>query len=146
MITKRTVPILAAAVILIAAVASPASAQGMGGGMGMGMWQGFIAKICVKDLQTLCPGVEPGPGQRACLEGKSKQLSGTCLAAVESTGPDRGRGTGPVATLCMNDIAKFCPEVEHAFGQVRMCLSSHKSELGEACVIALENTGPGWAH
>lgn len=147
MITKRTVPILAAAAFMVgAAIASPASAQGMGGGMGMGMWQGLIGKICAKDLQMLCLGVEPGPGQRACLEGKSKQLSESCLAAVESTGPDRGRGTGPVATLCMNDIAKFCPEVEHAFGKVRTCLASHKGELGKSCVIALENTGPGWAH
>ncbi len=145
MITKRTVPILAAAAVLIgAAIASPASAQGMGGGLGM--WQVLIGKICAKDLQTLCPGVEPGPGQRACLEGKSKQLSETCLATVESTGPDRGRGTGPVATLCMSEIAKYCPEVEHAFGKVRMCLVSHKGELGEACVLTLENTGPGSMH
>jgi hypothetical protein len=137
---------LAAAAVLLAAIASPAAGQGMGGGMGMGMWQGLLTKLCAKELQTLCPGAEQGLPQRTCLEGKSKDLSEACRLTVESTGPDRGRGTGPVATLCMNEIAKFCPEVEHAFGKVRMCLSSHKGELGEACTVALENTGPGWVH
>jgi hypothetical protein len=135
----------AAAMLIGAAITTPASAQGTGGGMGMGMWQGVVDKLCAKELAAHCAG-QPGLGLRACLEGKPKELSENCRLAVESTGPDRGRGTGPVATLCMNEIAKFCPEVEHAFGKVRICLSSHKGELGEGCVIALENTGPGWAH
>jgi hypothetical protein len=143
---RKTLAAAAAALLIGAAIASPASAQGMGGGMGMGMWQGVVDKLCAKELTAHCAGVQPGQGQRACLEGRSKELSEDCRLAVESTGPDRGRGTGPVATLCMNEIAKFCPEVEHAFGKVRMCLSSHKGELGGGCTIALENTGPGWAH
>ena len=44
----------------------------------------------------------------------------------------------------MNEISKFCPEVEHAFGQVRTCLNAHSGELGEACTVALDNTGPRW--
>ncbi len=126
------------------ALATAASAQSMGPGGGMGMWQGLIGKLCAKDIETHCKGLEQGPAQRACLEAKSKELSENFQLALESTGPDRGRGMGPVATLCMNEISKFCPEVEHAFGQVRMCLESRKSELGEACTIALDNTGPRW--
>ncbi len=146
---RQKVMAVGAAVLLIA-LASPASAQGMGPGggmggmgMGMGMWQGLVGKLCAKDIATHCKA-EQGPGQRACLEGKSKDLSENCRLAIESTGPDRGRGTGPVATLCMNEISKFCPEVEHAFGQVRNCLNAHSGQLGEACAIALENTGPRW--
>jgi hypothetical protein len=136
---KQALAIGAAAIAL--SLASPASPQGMG--MGMGMWQDLLTKLCPKEIDAHCKGVEAN-GLRTCLEGKLKELSETCQTAVESTGPDRGRGTGPVASLCMNDIAKFCPTVEHAFGQVRTCLNSHKSELGEACVIALDNTGPRW--
>jgi hypothetical protein len=144
---KNAIAVGAAAIFI--ALASPASAQGMGpgggmGGMGMGMWQGVVGKLCVKDIEMHCAGIGEGPGQRACLEGKSKELSENCRLALESTGPDRGRGTGPVATLCMSEIAKFCPEVEHAFGQVRTCLSAHSGELGEACTVALDNTGPRW--
>ena len=76
--------------------------------------------------------------------GRRFAAQGRTLLALELTGPDRGRGTGPVATLCMNEISKFCPEVEHAFGQVRNCLNAHSGELGEACTIALENTSPRW--
>ena len=134
----------AGAAAICIALASPASAQGMGPGGGMGMWQGLIVKLCAKDIETHCVGMEQGPGLRACLEGKSKELSENCLTAIELTGPDRGRGTGPVASLCMNEISKFCPEVEHVFGEVRTCLNAHSGELGEACTIALENTGPRW--
>ena len=149
---RKNVMAVGAAAILIA-LASPASAQGMGpgggmgmGGMGMGraMWQGVVDKLCAKDIEAHCKSAEQGPGQRACLEGKSKDLTENCRLALESTGPDRGRGTGPVATLCMKEINKFCPEVEHAFGQVRICLNAHRGELGEACTTALENTGPRW--
>jgi hypothetical protein len=145
----RTNAMAVGAASILIALASPASAQGMGpgggmGGMRMGMWQALVGKLCVKDIETHCKGAGQGPDQRTCLEGKSKDLSENCRLALESTGPDRGRGTGPVATLCMNEIAKFCPEVEHAFGQVRNCLNAHGGELGEACTIALENTGPRW--
>jgi hypothetical protein len=142
---KQALAIGAAAFALTVAV--PASGQGMGPGGGMGpgpgMWQTLLTKLCAKEAGTYCKDVEPGK-LRTCLEGKLKELSPTCQAGVESTGPDRGRGSGPVATLCMDDIAKFCPTVEHAFGQVRNCLNSHKAELGEACVTALDNTGPNW--
>jgi hypothetical protein len=141
---RKNAMAVAATAILIA-LATPASAQGMGPGRGMGgMWQGLIVKLCAKDIETHCKGADQGPGQRTFLEGKLKDLSENCRLALESTGPDRGRGTGPVATLCMNEISKFCPEVEHAFGQVRNCLNAHSGELGEVCTIAIENTGPRW--
>jgi hypothetical protein len=141
---RKNAMAVGAAAILIA-LASPATAQGMGGmGMGGAMWQGLIGKLCAKDIDTHCAGIAQGSDQRACLEGKSKDLSENCRLALESTGPDRGRGPGPVSTLCMNEISKFCPEVEHAFGQVRNCLNAHSGELGEACTIVLDDTGPRW--
>ena len=99
---KNAIAVGAAAIFI--ALASPASAQGMGpgggmGGMGMGMWQAVVGKLCVKDIETHCAGIGQGPGQRACLEGKSKELTENCRLALEFTGPDRGRGTGPVATF-----------------------------------------------
>ena len=141
---RKNAMAVGAAAILIA-LASPATAQGMGGmGMGRAMWQGLIGKLCAKDIDTHCAGIAQGSGQRACLEGKSKDLSENCRLALESTGLDRGNGPGPVATLCTKEISKFCPGVEHAFGQVRNCLHAHSGELGEACTIVLDNTGPRW--
>ncbi len=78
---RKNVIAVGAAAILIA-LASPASAQGMGPGggmgsmgMGRGMWQGVVDKLCAKDIEAHCKDAEQWPGQRACLEGKSKDLS-----------------------------------------------------------------------
>ena len=74
---KNAIAVGAAAIFI--ALASTASAQGMGlgggmGGMGMGMWQAVVGKLCVKDIETHCAGIGQGPGQRTCLEAKSKEL------------------------------------------------------------------------
>ncbi|MFT4078002.1 cysteine rich repeat-containing protein [Rhodomicrobium lacus] len=125
------------------ALATGAAAQGGMGG-GRGMWQGVVTKLCPAEIARHCATV-PAAAQRDCLAGKIKELPEPCLTAVESTGADRGPGSGPVASLCMTEIAKFCPEVEHVQGQVRRCLMQHSAELGTPCTVALENTGPAWA-
>ena len=61
---------------------------------GKGSRQAFRAK----DIETHCAGIRQGPGQRACLEG-SKEPVGELPSRARVTGPDRGRGTGPVATF-----------------------------------------------
>ena len=78
---RKNAMAVGAAAILIA-LASPATAQGMGGmGMGGAMWQGLIGKLCAKDIDTHCAGIAQGSSQRACLEGKSKDLSENCRLA-----------------------------------------------------------------
>lgn len=146
MTTLRNATLAAMAFIAAVAVTSPVYAQGMGQGMGMGRGMGPgmgpVAKLCTKEIAAHCAKVEQGPALRTCLEAKSAELSEDCRVAVESTGPDRTPGTGPVARLCMTEVGKFCAEVEHKNGQVRTCLESHRSELGEACTAALDTTGP----
>ncbi|MEJ2227119.1 MAG: cysteine rich repeat-containing protein [Alphaproteobacteria bacterium] len=119
--------------------------QGRGGGMGRGMGRmAVVTKLCAKEISTHCTKEQQGPGLRTCLEAKEKELSENCQTALEATGPDSGRGSGPVARLCMVEIDKFCAEVEHVNGQVRTCLEKKRSELGNACTVALDNTGWGW--
>jgi hypothetical protein len=112
----------------------------MGGGMGMGP----VAKLCAAELEKHCAG-QRGPAARSCLEAKEAELSEDCRVALESTGPDRGPGTGPVARLCMVEIDKFCTGdgMEHGTGLIRDCLEKHRSELGNACTTALDTTGWG---
>lgn len=52
-------------------------------------------------------------------------------------------GTGPVATQCVEDIAKFCAGKEHGQGDIRACLQTKYSELSADCKQALDTTGPG---
>jgi hypothetical protein len=129
---------LASSIALTAGV----SAQGMG--RGGGAWMGPVPKLCAKEIKEYCADKPQGPKLRACLEAKSDKLSENCQIAVDSTGPDRGRGTGPVARLCVEEIGKYCSEVEHVAGRVRLCLEKHKKDLGEACVTALQTTGWGF--
>lgn len=152
---KRNTLAMVAVAALGIAIASPAAAQGMGpgggmggmgGGGGMGL-MGLVVKLCTKDIEKHCATTPQGTALRTCLEAKSKELSENCQTALDLTGPNRGMGTGPVAQLCMADIGKFCAEVPHQNGQVRMCLEKHRAELAEPCTVALDNTGPGrWMH
>lgn len=132
------------ATIVGIAFASPAFSQGMGrGGMGMGPGPAIVTKLCTKEIETHCANTQSGAAQRSCLEAKSKELSENCQEALESTGPNMGPGSGPVARLCMKEIGKYCAEVPHENGKVRICLEEKRKELGEACIVALDNTGPG---
>ena len=152
--SKITVVVLGVAAL---AASGLAFAQGMGQGRGQGMGMGpgggrgmgmgrmaIVTKLCAKEISTHCAKAQPGQAQRTCLEAKEDELSENCQTALDSTGSGSGQGTGPVARLCMVEISKFCSEVEHVNGQVRTCLEKKRSELGEACTIALDNTGWGW--
>lgn len=50
--------------------------------------------------------------------------------------------TGPVATACKDDIAKFCAGKAHD-GKVRSCLENNYDKVAAACKTALDTTGGG---
>lgn len=51
--------------------------------------------------------------------------------------------TGPVASACKADIAKFCVGKGHGNRQTRTCLERHKDKVSASCKTALETTGGG---
>ncbi|ABD89836.1 hypothetical protein [Rhodopseudomonas palustris] len=140
---------------LAALLSAPAFAQGPGPGggpgpgMGMGMGgggmgrMGVITALCTKEIAAHCPTTPRGPAAWVCLNDHQKDLGENCLAAVEGTGPDMGPGMGPVARLCMSEIAEHCAGIEHGSGLVRRCLDSTRDKLSEGCRLALDNTGWG---
>ncbi len=52
--------------------------------------------------------------------------------------------SGPVATVCKDDIAKMCAGKPHD-GEVRACLESSYDKVSSACKTALDTTGGGRA-
>jgi hypothetical protein len=66
-------------------------------------------------------------------------------AALAQNSGSPGTGTGPVATACKDDIAKYCADKEHGQGAVRRCLEEHHDNVSQACRNALDNTGPRWS-
>lgn len=51
--------------------------------------------------------------------------------------------SGPVATACKDDIARYCADKEHGHGEVRACLEAHKDKVSATCRDALETTRGG---
>ena len=50
---------------------------------------------------------------------------------------------GPVGAACQDDIARYCPEINHIGGAVRLCLDEHISQVSLECRQALETAAPG---
>ena len=51
-----------------------------------------VAQACKKDMETLCPGVEPGDGRiAACMKENRRKLSDGCKAALKA---QRGAAKG----------------------------------------------------
>jgi hypothetical protein len=67
-------------------------------------------------------------------------LAATAASAQQ---PGRGPGQGPVAQQCVEDIAKYCSDKEHANRAVRTCLEANKAKVSAACKTALDTTGGG---
>lgn len=53
------------------------------------------------------------------------------------------QGTGPVASACADDIAKYCAGKSHENREARTCLEANKSKVTAACKTALDTTGGG---
>jgi Cysteine rich repeat len=51
--------------------------------------------------------------------------------------------SGPVATICSKEIAKYCAKAGHGNAQTRNCLEKHRKDLSAACRKALDTTGGG---
>ncbi|NQW12197.1 MAG: PepSY domain-containing protein [Alphaproteobacteria bacterium] len=70
------------------------------------------------------------------------RTAATVFAALAFIGGAHAQ-TGPVATQCAADIAKYCANLSHGGGAVRACLEEHEHEVTQACRTALETTGHG---
>lgn len=53
------------------------------------------------------------------------------------------QGTGPVATACAADLAKYCAGKSHENREARTCLEANKGKVSSACKTALDTTGGG---
>lgn len=65
------------ALVVAAAVATPAAAQNMQAEMRM------LRGACSSDVQRLCPGVQPGEGRiKSCLMANKDQMTVGCAKAL----------------------------------------------------------------
>ncbi|HKR88446.1 MAG TPA: cysteine rich repeat-containing protein [Phenylobacterium sp.] len=66
-----------------------AAAQPMG--MGGGGEEGMLRQACSGDVQTLCPGIQPGGGKlKQCLREHADKVSPGCKEAMRAAKTERG--------------------------------------------------------
>ena len=90
---------------------------------------------CAKDVQTLCPGIEPGDGRIAkCMRENKDKLSAECKAQKEKM----KAAFKEVKEACQDDVEKFCGEMKPGRGRIMKCMKEHKEQLSPACKAEVE--------
>ena len=104
---------------------------------------------CSEDIAKFCKNIEPGMvALMGCLEKHENELSDACKE-YESTmlGPraekrEKVRELTTFRQSCINDMRKFCNDVDPGQGGLMRCLKEHENELSTACnesITALQN-------
>jgi len=108
---------------------------------------GLTAQIkgCDDDVKQYCPGLSP-KSQKAfmCLMAYEAQLSNACKIGITEAAMSIKMGMAAIdysIRACENDADKHCLEVTPGNGNIIRCLKKHESEVSQACVSALKETG-----
>jgi hypothetical protein len=104
-----------------------------------------VMTACEPEITAYCSQVTMGEGRLlACFYAHEDKLSGRCqyalyegVAALE----DFAAAITHLAAECIDDLEKFCAEVELGEGRVGTCLLEHKAEVTDACKQAIEDVG-----
>jgi len=104
-----------------------------------------VMAACEVEVDTYCSQVTPGEGRLlACFYAFEDKLSGRCQYAIYEGAAQLEQfatAVTHVATECMDDLEKFCAQVELGEGRVGTCLLEHKDEVSPACSQAMDDTG-----
>ena len=104
---------------------------------------------CSEDIAKFCKNIEPGMvALMVCLEKHENELSDACKEYESTTLVPRVEKQEKVRELttfrqsCINDMRKFCNDVDPAQSGLMRCLKEHENELSTACnesIKALQN-------
>lgn len=91
--TRRTARFAVAGGLMLGLMAPAATAQPMA--TGGGGEEVALRQACGSDVQTLCPGIQPGGGKlKACLKAHSDKVSIGCKKALVEAKRARSAGQG----------------------------------------------------
>jgi len=104
-----------------------------------------VMTACEVEVDTYCSQVTPGEGRLlACFYAFEDKLSGRCQYAIYEGAAQLEQFAAAVthvASECMDDLEKFCAQVELGEGRVGTCLLEHKAEVSPGCSQAMDDTG-----
>ena len=93
-----------------------------------------IDSACAKDVERLCPGLQPGPKLRKCIQEKQPEFSPECKARIE----ERETLRREFLKSCNDDIRTYCANTERGRGRLRRCLQAQTDRLSPECRSVLE--------
>ena len=104
-----------------------------------------VMAACEPEIKAYCSQVTLGEGRLlACFYAHEDKLSGQCQWAIYEGAAQLEQfavAVTYVAKECMNDLEKYCAEVEFGEGRVGTCLLEHKAEVTDACKQAIDDVG-----
>ena len=136
---KRNLIIAVVAVLLLGVAGAWAEEEGDVGIID------HVMTACEPEITAFCSQVTPGEGRLlACFYAHEDKLSGRCGYALYEAAAaleDFAAAVTHVANQCLDDMEKFCAQVELGEGRVATCLLEHKAEVTEACRQAIDDVG-----
>ncbi len=90
---------------------------------------------CAKDMDLLCPGVNPGPEMHKCMHDNRKKISKECKSKMA----DMKKAMKGIHAACHEDAEKYCGDVKPGKGAMKSCMKDHMDELSQACKDKLED-------
>ena len=104
-----------------------------------------VMAACEPEIEAYCSQVTLGEGRLlACFYAHEDKLSGQCQWAIYEGAAQLEQFATAVTYLakeCMDDLEKFCAEVELGEGRVGTCLLEHKAEVDDTCRQAMDDVG-----
>ncbi len=102
-------------------------------------------KGCSNEIKTYCSAVTPGGGRLvSCAKAHEDKLSSDCVYAINRAGywvRFLASTLQYVATQCVADAVKFCPDVKLGEERVLNCLATNRVKLNKYCGLALSDIG-----
>ncbi len=101
---------------------------------GKGQHQG----ACAKDVERLCPGVQPGEGRIVqCMKAHQNEVSPECKTDMQA----KEERFKHAKEACQGDVDQFCKGVDPGEGRIMHCLKEHESQISAKCRSAFPHDG-----
>ena len=96
----------------------------------------IVEMKCDAEVEQVCPQSMQGEGRRQCMERRMTQLPRMCQQILQQR-LVRWKESSGHAQVCVEDVKRFCPEVQAGEGRVLQCLQRHAQNVSDQCYATL---------
>ena len=96
----------------------------------------IVEMKCEAELQQVCPDTVQGEDRRRCMEQRVKHLPSACQPMIRQQ-LVRWKERSGQTLACVNDVKRFCRDVQSGEGQMLQCLQDHAQDVSDGCYATL---------